>query len=368
VTRVLQVLGRSTGGIARHVAAIVAGLEGRDGLVFDVAGPLDLPVDMGAALLPVMVPDGAVRGHGSAIAALARILRSGDYRVVHAHGLRAAIDTGLAGRGATVARIATVHNLVRPEIAGGRAPLYRRVEPLVARLNRRVLAPSLDIARHLERVAPSAVGRIEVLHLGVGHIPAPRNPGAEIRRALGFADGRPLIVTVARLAPQKALGVLLAGLARLPEDVGAAVIGTGPQEDELRRRARELGVAHRVRWLGYRDDATDVVAAGDVFVLTSVWEACSLAAQEAIALGVPVVSTDVGGMPELVTDGVSGRLVAPGDPDGVARAISEVLGSHDRGRAYAEAAAANLARNFSTEVMLGRLRDLYLSEAASAGR
>jgi glycosyltransferase involved in cell wall biosynthesis len=367
VTRVLQVLGRSTGGIARHVAAIVAALEGRDGLTFDVAGPPDLPVDLGASLFPVIVPDGAVRGHPGAVSALARILRSGDYRVVHAHGLRAAIDTGVAGLGAAPARIATVHNLLLPEVSGrARSVLLRGAEPLVARLNRHVLAPSRDIARHLVDAAPNCAGRIEVLHLGVARR-TPRLGRGEVRRDLGFGEGTKVIVTVARLAPQKALHVLLEALAHLSDEVGAAVVGSGPLEASLKRQADRLGLGGRVRWLGYRHDATEVVAAADVFVLTSVWEACSLAAQEAIALGVPVVSSDVGGMPELITDGVSGRLVPAGDARAVAEAIEETLSSPERAQAYAEAAAANLGRHFSPDVMLGRLRDLYLSEAAVAG-
>jgi glycosyltransferase involved in cell wall biosynthesis len=366
VTRVLQVLGRSTGGIARHVAAIVAGLDGRDGLTFDVAGPPDLPVSVGTSLLPVIVPDGAVRGHPGAIEDLARILRSGDYQVVHAHGLRAALDTGIAGLGAPPVRIATIHNLLLPEIGGLRARAFGATEGLVSRLHQHVLAPSRDIAERLQRRAPNRSGRIEVLHLGVGAVGQPSRVAEEVRRELGFEAGQRMIATVARLAPQKALEVLLEALTHLRDDVAAAVVGTGPSHGELVRRAHELGVTRRVRWLGYRDDATEVVAAADVFVLTSVWEACSLAAQEAITLGVPVVATNVGGMPELVTDCVSGRLVSTGDSDGIARAIAEVLGSPERARAYAEAASANLARHFSIDVMLGRLRDLYLAEAAVA--
>lgn len=366
--RVLQVLGRSTGGIARHVAAIAAGLEGRDGLTFDVAGPPDLPVSIGTAVLPVVVPDGAVRGHPGAIEDLARILRSGNYQAVHAHGLRAALDTGLAGLGAPPMRIATIHNLLLPEIAGPlRARAFGPTEGLVSRLHSHVLAPSRDIAERLQRRAPNRSGRIEVLHLGVGAVTPPRRAAEVTRRDLGVEDDQRMVATVARLAPQKALEVLLDALTHLRDDVVAAVVGTGPSQDELVRRAHGLGVARRVRWLGYRDDATEIVAAADVFVLTSVWEACSLAAQEAIALGVPVVATNVGGMPELVTDRVSGRLVPVGDADGIARAVAEILGSPEQGRVYAEAAAANLARHFSIDVMLGRLRDLYLVEAAVAG-
>ncbi|MGH2731275.1 MAG: glycosyltransferase family 1 protein, partial [Actinomycetota bacterium] len=87
-TRVLQVLGRSEGGIARHVAQVVGGLEGVEGLLFEVAGPTDLPVAMPKPVVPIDIPDGPLWGHRAAVRRVRALLETETYDVVHAHGLR----------------------------------------------------------------------------------------------------------------------------------------------------------------------------------------------------------------------------------------------------------------------------------------
>lgn len=362
--RVLQVLGRSAGGVARHVAAITAALDGSGGLAVDVAGPPDLPVAMPKPVAPVVVPNGPIAGHRSAIARL-RAIVDARYDVVHAHGLRAGIDAALAARGHGVPVVVSVHNVVLPETVGAaRAALYGRAEWLAVRLADRVVAASEDIARRLCARVPSAASKVEVVYLGVGDEPPRTRPAGDVRAELGLEAGRRLVVTAARLEPQKALHVMLDAVARLGDDVHLAVLGRGPLEAELRALAARLGVEDRVSWLGWRDDVADFVAAADAFCLSSVWEACALAAQEAMLLGTPVVSTDGGGMPELVQDGVSGRLVPVGDAAALAAALADVLASPDDGARYAAAAARRLAERFSTEAMLARLREVYAGAAA----
>ncbi|MDQ3767602.1 MAG: glycosyltransferase [Actinomycetota bacterium] len=365
--RVLEVLGRSAGGIARHVARVVEGLDGRDGLRIDVAGPGDLPVSMGVPVFEVVIPDGPVRGHPGAIKGLRSIIVRGRYDMVHAHGLRAGIDASLAVRGRRgrdgtgMQVLVSVHNLMRPDILGGpRALVYRRAEGLAVRLSDRTFAPSIEIAEHLRATVAGAADKIEVLHLGVGAAPAGLRPAAEVRRQLGLAATGRLVVTTARLAPQKALDVMLEALAQLPGNVMLVILGDGPLEGELRSLAARLGVADRARFLGWQDEVAGYVAAADVFCLSSRWEAVALAVQEAVVLGTPVVTTDVGGMGELISDRISGRLVPPGDPGALASALAEILASPEDGVRYAAAARARLARDFSTEAMLDRLRRAYI--------
>lgn len=365
--RILEVLGRSAGGIARHVARVVEGLGGRDGLRIDVAGPADLPVPMGAPVLEVVIPDGPVRGHPGAVKRLRSIIVGGRYDMVHAHGLRAGIDASLAvrgrrgGDGTAVPVLVSVHNLMRPDILGGpRALVYRRAEGLAVRLSDRTFAPSVEIAEHLRATVPGAADKIEVLHLGVGAAPLGLPPAGEVRRQLGLGGEEQLVVTTARLAPQKALDVMLEALARLPGNVVLAILGDGPLEDELHSHAARLGVADRARFLGWQDEVAGYVAAADVFCLSSKWEAVALAVQEAVVLGTPVVATDVGGMGELITDRVSGRLVPSGDPSALASALADVLASPEEGARYAAAAQDRLERDFSTEAMLDRLGRAYL--------
>ncbi len=360
MTKVLQVLGQSAGGVGRHVARVTEALNGTRGLHIDVAAPADLRVAMPVPIIPVTIPSGPVRGHRRAVAALRRIIAMGSYDVVHAHGLRAGIDAGLAARGSRARLFYTVHNLIHPDIAGRAAAIYRRAEPIPVKLSDKTFAASEEIARRLAASVPRAHGKIEVLHLGVGETPQTQRSRAEVRDELDLDASTRLMVTVARLAPQKALHVMLQALTRLPTDVALAIIGGGPLEGELRVLADRLGVGARTHLLGYKDAPFDYVAAADVFCLTSVWEAVALAAQEAVQLGVPVVSTDVGGMRELIEDRTSGRLVPAGDPDALATALLETLDDPARAASYVSTARERLAAGFSTEAMLARLERAYL--------
>ena len=337
---------------------LTSSLDGVDGMEIDIAGPLDAPVPMPKPVIPLDIPDGPVRGHRSVISALTDIART--YDVIHAHGLRAGMDAGIAGRQTGTPVLLTVHNLVRAEVAGVlKAPLYRKAEGLAVRMTDHTFAVSQDIARHLRATMPKLAEKIEVLYLGVGDAPVVGRNRSEIRAQLAMEDGDALVVSVARLAPQKSLDVLIDAVASMRPQPTVAVIGEGPLEVELRDRVRERGLEGRFHLLGFRDDAADWIAAADVFCMSSVWEGVPLAAQEAILLGTPIVATDVGGMRELIANKVSGRLVPPRDPVVLAAALEETLAGEERSRDYARAAAERLKERFSTEKMLERLKGAY---------
>lgn len=355
--RVLQVLPRSSGGIGRHVTRLLEEFAACNGMVVDVAGP-SMTVALPKPLLPLDIPDGAFGRHLRAAEQLKRILEEGHYDLIHAHGLRAGLHAAAASRRHSVPVVLTVHNLVRPEIAGSiGARVLARAEPLAVRAAARTFAPSEEIARHLQRAAPSAAGRIEVLYARAAPPKVTRSREA-VRAELHLNDTELLVVTASRLAPQKALHVMLAALPRLPPRVVLAVAGEGPLRARLEQRARELRISSRLRFLGWRPDVADVIAAADVFCLSSIWEAVALAAQEAVLLSTPVVSTDAGGMRELITDRVSGRLVSVGDPAALAGALHDVLFGTDAAD-YAAAARGAYLERFSDERMMQRLRDTY---------
>ena len=351
---VLQVLGMSAGGIATHVAQVARSLREDPRFEVAIAAPPNVPVPMGDGTIPVTIPDGPL-GHRRAVRDIETIIRDIGADVVHAHGLRAGIDAARAGRKVGVPVVTTVHNLVQPEIAGRlKARLYRLAEPLVVRLSDLTLAVSHDIARSL----PDDKGRVEVLHLGIGDAPEIRRNADDIRSEVGVPDGHPLVVAVARLAPQKALHVMLEALATV-DRAHLAILGDGPLGPRLREQAHTLGLGDRVHFLGFRQDVPDHVAAADTFCLSSIWEGVPLSAQEAILLGTPIVATDVGGMDELVTDGTSGWLVPRDDPGALAAALAEALADPARARERAERARADLTVEFSTTKMLDRLTQIY---------
>jgi glycosyltransferase involved in cell wall biosynthesis len=361
--RVLEILGRSAGGVGRHVAEITKALDGHGGLLIDVAAPANLTVPMPKPVLPVDIPDGPLLGHFSAIRRLRSIIDEHGHDLVHAHGLRAGIDGALAARWAKVPAVVTLHNLVRSDISGGlRGRAYRMAEPAVVRLGSKVFVPSAEMAEHLASVAPGSARKIEVLYAGVAEPPQAVRSRVEVRRELGAGNDDGVVVTVARLHPQKALHVLLRAVAKLDAAV-LVVIGDGPLEGELKGLARALGIAERVRWLGYRGDVADYIAAADAFSLSSLWEAVPLAAQEAVLLGVPVVATDVGGLGELIADGVSGRLVPKNDDGALAEALRQTLESPGAAREFARRALADYGTRFSRDEIIARLKEVYCSDA-----
>lgn len=334
---VALVLGSSTGGIGRHVAAVAAALR-RRGLAITVLGPQatddlfgfsssgarHVPVELAATPRPLPV--------ARALAGLRRGLRGGEgVDVVHAHGLRAGLVAGLAAP-AGLPLVVTWHNAPLTESRG-----HGLLERAVARRADLVLTASPDL---LGRAWRAGARDVRPHAVAAPARPAPRRPRAEVRAELGVAPGQPLLLTVARLHPQKGLDVLLAAAQRWadrrPQPV-VAVAGSGPLEAHLR------GLAARghapVRFLGPREDVPDLLAAADVVVLPSRWEARALVAQEALRAGRPLVATSVGGLPELVGD--AARLVPPGDAAALADAVAALL----EDPAAAEALAARgLAR------------------------
>jgi glycosyltransferase involved in cell wall biosynthesis len=136
------------------------------------------------------------------------------------------------------------------------------------------------------------------------------------------AGGEVLIATVAHLIPQKGVDHLLRALAQMRQRVRLQVIGDGPEAPRLGALAAELGIGERVQLLGLRDDVAEVLQAADVFVHPAIWsEAFGLTIAEAMAAGLPVVASRVGGIPELVTHGETGLLVPPGDAGALAGAL-----------------------------------------------
>ena len=207
------------------------------------------------------------------------------------------------------------------EDAGSRTvPALRRARTLALRRARRVVVPS----RYLAEIALDWGLDPERVVVVPNPAPAllaedPAVPEAPERRGLVFAG---------RITRQKALGTALEAIARVP-GADLLVLGDGPDRERLERHATELGLNGRVRFAGSvpRAEVLRAFAAADALVLSSDWENFPHTAVEALALGTPLIATAVGGVPEIVVDGVNGLLVPPGSPDALAEAIGRFTGS-----------------------------------------
>ena len=205
--------------------------------------------------------------------------------------------------------------------------------------------------------------RTEVLVHGVD-LDAVRSRLAErerVRKELGVAADEMLVVTVANLREHKDYPTLLAAARRVAEagaPVRFAAVGQGPLEGAVRSDITRLGIGDRFQLLGYREDAVDVIAAGDVFCLSSIAEGYPVSLMEALALGRPVVATAVGGIPEAVRDGVEGLLVPPASPRALADALVAVAGDRERLAAMGAAASARAAM-FDIRRAAARHEEIY---------
>jgi protein-tyrosine-phosphatase len=199
----------------------------------------------------------------------------------------------------------------------------------------------------------------------LGRVAATRSR-KDTRRALGVDDRALLIGTAGRLSPVKGhAGLLRAArivLEQLPT-ARVAVAGDGPLAGELRASAVRLGIDRQCLWLGARSDVYDLMSAMDVFVLPSLHEGIPMAVLEAMALGTPVVATNVGGIPEVIQHGTNGLLVPAGDDCALAEACLELAADPTRARALGAAARRTVEEAFSHERSGRDLVDAYRSIA-----
>lgn len=199
--------------------------------------------------------------------------------------------------------------------------------------------------------------------LPVERVREERRHRARIREGLGIGPEEVVVATIANFRAQKAYGDLLAA-ARVVLDAGLDVrfvaVGQGPLEGVVRAEHERLMLGDRFLLLGFRDDATTVLAGADIFTLASTYEGFPVALMEALAVGLPVVATRVGGVGQAVRHGVEGFLVPPGRPDLLAAALVEVVSDPALRRRMADAAARR-GGDFEIEVTVRRIEDVYLS-------
>jgi len=180
----------------------------------------------------------------------------------------------------------------------------------------------------------------------------------QARATLRLPSDSMLVGTVARLNPVKRLDVLLQAMASL-DNACVVIVGDGVERARLETLSNELGLAERVHFAGQQDDVRPWLAALDVFALTSDWEGMPNAVLEAMATGLPVVATAVGGTPEVVVDGETGLLVPPRDPNALAQAITCLLREPDLRRKMGRAGRERVERHFSIEETVRQTEALY---------
>ncbi|SOD02454.1 Glycosyltransferase involved in cell wall bisynthesis [bacterium JGI 053] len=341
---------RIWGGAERATALLLAGLQARghrvmllcnDELVAGRAGEMGVPTRIVPLGGDGMIP------HAIRLAAVLRRLRPDAFIVGTFRKLF------LAALGGWLARVPRVVARVGLETDTPRSAKYRLALP---RWVDAVVVNATRIRAAFDALPGLGPERVFVIHNGVVASERRQTHGA-VRAQLGIAAEAPVVGAVARLAPQKRLDRLLRAVAALPAEVHCVVAGDGEERESLAALAEELGIAGRVRFLGHRDDTGDVLAALDVFVVSSDREGLSNAMLEALAAGVPIVSTAVSGADDALepfADGSAPGIVVGSSDDDLASALRRLLTDAELRARMGEAGRRRAAERFSFDAMLDR--------------
>jgi glycosyltransferase involved in cell wall biosynthesis len=300
---------------------------------------------------------------GGVLRQLSALFRQYRPAVAHTHiiGLNYAYPLMLRYR--TPARVHTVHNLAQREV-GVRVGAWVRM---------------LAFRYHIGGVVPVAVAdkvRATIQQL-YGYPDPPLIPNgiptdeyapdsdtrAQWRQAHGIEPRATVVTHIGRFAFQKNHALLVEAFAQVRADAPLylLLVGGGELENAVREQVAGLGLQGRVRFLGVRADVADILRASDVFVLSSRWEGNPLSVMEAMASGLPVVSTAVGGVPELVQDGATGLLVPPDNAGALAQALQALVDDTARRRAMGAAARQHAVAHFDIRHTVRGYEQLYES-------
>jgi glycosyltransferase involved in cell wall biosynthesis len=275
--------------------------------------------------------------------------------------------------GALVGRLAGV-----PVVVAGRRSLshFKRdrfaillIERLANRLTDAIVANSEAVRKDTIESERLPAARVDVIYNGLDFATYTRSAPTDVREKLGLGEG-PVVLVLANLIPYKGHTYFLQAWPTVRERFPTAIAlfsGEGPARATLEAEARTLGISDSVMFLGSRSDVPDLLAAADVLVHPSLEEGFCNALIEAMAAGLPVVATDVGGNAEAVVQGQTGVVVPPRDAGRLASATIEVLSLPDRGRALGAQGRARVREEFDRQVMVRRYEALYSSLLARRG-
>ncbi|MHB8158637.1 MAG: glycosyltransferase [Desulfocucumaceae bacterium] len=284
--------------------------------------------------------------------------------IVHTHGVRANLVGRLAARMAGVETVVTtVHSLLSQDYPD----LFSRLaNTLIEKVSRGLTTQFIAVSGSLQKALIQQgipEKRITVIYNGLNpELFNENEPSGRWRQKAGFAPGIPLVAIVGRLHPVKGHRYFLRSASEILKertDVHFLVVGSGPEREGLEDYTKNLGISDYVTFTGFVSDVTELMPDLNLLIVPSLWEGFGLTALEAMAVGVPVVATSVGGLPEIVEHGTTGLLVSPADEVGLTRGIVWMLDHPQEAVEMAAAAKAVVEQKFTAAAMARKTEDLY---------
>jgi len=380
--KVLRVIARlNVGGPALHVAYLTAGLAERGYDTTLVAGTLgrgeesmefvadakgvsiEVIEELGRSISPLRDARAVIR--------LAQLIRRERPTILHTHTAKA----GAVGRAAALlaggARppivVHTFHGHVLRGYFNRVATFgFRTLERLLARVTTKLIAVSPEVRDDLVRLGVAPAEKFAVIRLGIEldqRVCSSDDQRTETRRVLGLGRGEPFVVGwVGRMTAVKRTDLVVRVLRALVDrgvDARLLLVGDGPDREALERLAHDLGVVKRCLFLGYQEDVARFYDAIDVLLLPSVNEGTPVSVIEALAAERPAVATRVGGIPDVVRDGVDGFLVDSDEPDALAERLAELAADPLRRTAMGEAGRARVLERYAVDRLVDDVDALY---------
>jgi glycosyltransferase involved in cell wall biosynthesis len=245
-----------------------------------------------------------------------------------------------------------------------RTQFFRETERMLAKSTTRLIAVGPEVRDDLVELGVAPAEQFEVIRLGIdlsSRVPGDGS-GAEMRRLFGIPEDRFVVGWIGRMTAIKRVPDIVqafADLRRRGVEATLCLVGDGPEREPAERLAHELGVIRDVLFVGYQRDVAPYYALFDTFVLASANEGTPVVAIEALAGGCPVVSTRVGGVADVVTDGEDGLLVDPGDLAGLADALERLARDPDLRHRLGETGRERVVPRYRVERLVDDVDQLY---------
>jgi glycosyltransferase involved in cell wall biosynthesis len=374
--RILLVMEATNGGVARHVIDLALSLAGRGHDVHVIYSPLRADYEMLAPLVNdqrISTTEIPIRRNPgfrdmSALLAIRRYIAAhGPFDIVHGHSTKGALGC-LAAFGKRIGRVYTAHGMrsIDPRLKPFPRFVIGTIERLIMRLAHLVIPVSSFEEAHCVGIGV-AKKRLRVVNNGVD--PAPDVDRAAVRARFGLSEEHVAVGYAGRLSSEKGPDRILDAFHDASEGNPAArlvMIGYGPMEAELKQQAETLGLGDRVIWVN-EGNGRGLMPAFDIYTLPSAYEGMPYVLIEAVAAGLPVVATDVGGARTLVEDGQNGFVVANWDRAAFAGRIRDLL-ADEALRARMAASSKSRAGDFSLDRMVDETLAVYAAASNIVSR
>ena len=353
-------------GTEQHMLTLAQGLNELS-VDIAIACPGEAPLAQHARSRGVAVIDVPKRGQIDlkAVRVLAGLLKIGEFDIIHAHNGRTAFLAVLALRLARCGRLVVTQHFLTPHhssMHGLKGVLWRSAHRWMNGNVSQFIAISSSVAQSIIQRRDAPAERVSTVFNGIDEPVVELVARNECLAALGLPAEALLLICAARLQKEKDLPTLILAMAQVVQSVPAAhcvVAGEGSERVSLENQISALGLQRNVHLVGYREDVLQLISAGDVFVLPSRAEPFGLVLLEAMALSKPVVASRAGGPLDIVEDGVTGRLVEPGNATDLATAMVDLMANPDIRNAFGQSGRSRFLELFTASRLAEATRAAY---------